>query len=191
MNTLKYKSKKSKTLKLKGGKCGCGFNFGGGINQKGCGHKNNGKCKKCLQKGKVKKSFFSKKNQKGGHCGTCSMQRGGNSNFTTAFVGQPWTSSIKDWPGVSGVQGVTNYFPLNQYKVDPQTQVMQERAGSLFTGVYKGGKKQKKRGGGLLPQDLVNFGRTFEYGLGSAYNAANGYSLPVSPLPYQDQFYSK
>jgi hypothetical protein len=45
----------------------------------------------------------------------------------------------------------------------------------------------KKRGGGLIPQDLVNFGRTFTYGLGSAYNAINGYQQPVNPLPYKDQ----
>jgi hypothetical protein len=45
----------------------------------------------------------------------------------------------------------------------------------------------KKRGGGFIPQDLVNFGRTFTYGLGSAYNAINGYPQPVNPLPYKDQ----
>ena len=44
-----------------------------------------------------------------------------------------------------------------------------------------------KRGGGILPQDLVNLGRNITYNLGSAYNAINGYPAPVNPMPYNDQ----
>jgi hypothetical protein len=142
---------------------------------------------------------------KGGNpgCSMCSLanaQQGGDGLSPNppapAFVGASWTPAISGWPGVSGQAGVTNHYSMNKYEpYDPQTEVMQERAGSLFLGKYTGGKKsskksiisRKKRGGGLIPQDLVNFGRTFTYGLGSAYNSINGYAQPVNPLPYKDQ----
>jgi hypothetical protein len=155
-------SSRSKRSKMMGGSCGCGLPFGG---------------------------------MKGGCNGSCGLQQGGSglAPVPPALVGAPWTPAISGWPGVGGQDGVTNYLSMNKYvPYDPQTQVMQERAGSLFLGKYTGGgkkgmKKSKKRGGGLIPQDLVNFGRTFTYGLGSAYNAINGYSAPVNPLPYTDQ----
>ena len=168
-----YKQKGCSKRGKRGGSCGCGLPFGGSM--------------------------------KGGNgCAMCSLQNGGSTlspyPAQPAFVGAPWTGSISNWPGVGGQDGVTNHFSLNKYiPYDPQTQVMQERAGSLFLGEYTGGSKKKsnkskkmtkmskKRGGGLIPQDLVNFGRTFTYGLGSAYNAVNGYSQPVNPLPYKDQ----
>ena len=169
-----YKQKGCSKRGKRGGGCGCGAPFGG--------------------KGPAMKGGD-------GSCAMCNLQNGG-STLTPyppqpAFVGAPWTGSISNWPGVGGQDGVTNHFSLNKYiPYDPQTQVMQERAGSLFLGKYIGGGKKKsnkskkmskKRGGGLIPQDLVNFGRTFNYGLGSAYNAINGYQQPVNPLPYKDQ----
>ena len=57
----------------------------------------------------------------------------------------------------------------------------------------KKGKKCKsmnKRGGGIVPQDLVNLGRDVSFNFKSAYNALNGYSAPMSPLPYKDQLSS-
>lgn len=163
------------------------------------------------QKG-CSRNMHSSHKMKGG-CGSCSLFKGGTAcsscalmpqqggsklpPLPPALVGAPWTPSISGWPGVSGQTGVTNYFSLNKYiPYDPQTQVMQERAGSLFLGEYLGGgkrkphgssKTKKRRGGGLIPQDLVNFGRTLTYGLGGAYNAVNGYPQPVNPLPYKDQ----
>jgi hypothetical protein len=52
-----------------------------------------------------------------------------------------------------------------------------------------GGRRNKKsvRGGGLIPQDLVNLGSDFSYNLKSAYNSLNGYKAPVDPLPYKGQ----
>ena len=53
-----------------------------------------------------------------------------------------------------------------------------------------GGKKNKKllkKGGGLMPQDLVNLGRDFTYNFKSTYNALNGYKAPVDPSPYKGQ----
>ena len=47
-----------------------------------------------------------------------------------------------------------------------------------------------KKGGGLLPQDLVNLGRDLSFNFKSAYNTLNGYSAPSSPLPYKDQLSS-
>jgi len=57
-----------------------------------------------------------------------------------------------------------------------------------------GGKKKRQRGGtlsNLLSQDLINLGRQFQFGIGSAYNALAGYSAPVNPMPWKDQFNSK
>ena len=43
------------------------------------------------------------------------------------------------------------------------------------------------KGGSLIPQDLLNLGSDISYNVKSAYNALNGYSAPVNPLPYKDQ----
>jgi hypothetical protein len=45
----------------------------------------------------------------------------------------------------------------------------------------------RQEGGGLIPQDLVNLGRSVTTGLGNVYNSVSGNSLTASPLPYQDQ----
>ena len=138
--------------------------------------------------------------QKGG-CNDCFSQKGGS----TALVGTPWTSSISTWPGVAGVDGVTNHYALNKYLVDPQTQTVSETNQQTY--MAKGGKRRIKRstkgkrkgkrrnatkkGGGIIPQDLLNLGRGMTYGLGSAYNSLSGYSTPINPLPYKDQLISK
>ena len=117
--------------------------------------------------------------QRGG-CG-CGLgtQSGGSSN--NALIGSPWTADISSWPGVQGVPGVTNHYNLNEYKsFDPQTQMGSER-------VQNGGTRKNKRGGGLIPQDLVNMGRNMMFGVGSAYNSLSGYQAPVNPLPYKNQ----
>lgn len=49
-------------------------------------------------------------------------------------------------------------------------------------------RKSQSRGGGLLPQDLVNLGNDMTFQLKSTYNALNGYNAPTNPLPYKDQF---
>ena len=48
-------------------------------------------------------------------------------------------------------------------------------------------KKHMRGGQGMIPQDLVNLGRSMVYGIGSAYNSLNGFPAPVNPLPYKDQ----
>jgi hypothetical protein len=92
------------------------------------------------------------------------------------LVGEPWTPSIKGWPGVDGVDNNRNYLSNNLYnKGDPQT-------------MMKLGGSKKVKGGGILPQNLVNLGRDLEFNLKSVSNTLNGYDKPISPLPYQDQF---
>ena len=120
------------------------------------------------------------------------MKMGGSD---PALIGPAWTGAVSTWPGVAGVDGQTNNFALNSYPapVDVQTQSISERDGSIFPPenvkyLAKGGRRSIKRGGGFLPQDLVNMGRSVTYGFGSAYNALNGYPAPVDPLPFKDQF---
>jgi hypothetical protein len=54
------------------------------------------------------------------------------------------------------------------------------------------GRKHKTlRGGGLLPQNLVNVGRNFMYNIGASSNEYNGYASPPNPMPYKDQLVTK
>ena len=48
-------------------------------------------------------------------------------------------------------------------------------------------KNATKKGGGIIPQDLLNLGRGMTYGLGSAYNGLAGYASPVNPMPWKGQ----
>jgi ribosomal protein S6E (S10) len=111
------------------------------------------------------------------------LQSGGSANG--ALVGSPWTPKIADWPGVGGKDGQTNYFSMNKYHVDPQTETISERNQITYT--PQNGGTRRRKAGGLIPQDLVNLGRSMVYGVGSAYNSLNGYATPVNPLPYKDQ----
>ena len=108
-----------------------------------------------------------------------------------ALIGSPYSAT--NLPGQAGVDGVSNYYPYNNYTpFDPQTQnIIQERDQTSLVGGSRRRKHQKskkvKRGGGFLPQDLVNIGRNFTFGLGSAYNSFNGYPAPINPMPFRDQ----
>ena len=118
-------------------------------------------------------------------------QRGGYiPAVVPAMVGSPWTPSVSGWPGVAGLQGQTNYFSMNTYPVDPQTAMISERDYQFYGGMKEKEKEKREkdhRGGGILPDDLVNLGRSMVYGVGSAYNSLTGYSAPVNPLPFKDQ----
>ena len=174
-------------------------------NQKGCSHNRyksckscgrGGSCGSCLFKGGKALEIMQPKNIKGGsgNCPMCQLKGGG---VPPPFIGKPWTPEISGW---SGVQGQANYLAKNTYPVDLQTNGMMSSAtqndltNSSLMGIsnntaanIKGGRRYRKRGGGLIPQDLVNFGRTFSYGLGSAYNSLSGLPQGPSPLPYKDQ----
>ena len=167
---------KGKTRKQRGGNCGCGLQLGG--SQRG------GNCGCGLQMG----------GQKGG-CQTClgggvTVQSGGGIGYIgSPTVGKPWTPDVSGWPGVGGKDGQTNFFSMNKYPVDPQTETISERNQMTYMKNMKGGSR-RRRAGGIIPQDLVNLGRSMVYGVGSAYNSLNGYPVPASPLPYKDQFAS-
>ena len=156
---------------MKGGSCGCSNVMKGG--SCGCGVLNGGKRNK---------------------------QKGGRTLDPQGLVGAPWGASPAKWPGVDGVDGNRNYLAYNDYKVDPLTALINVGANRPF--LYGGRKKQSKgrrkrinkrktqRGGvmsNLLTQDFVNLGRQVQYGIGSTYNALNGYAAPTPVLPWQGQ----
>jgi hypothetical protein len=130
-------------------------------------------------------------------CSTCKSKRGGNMKggnpgipYPDGLVGKSWTPSISGWPGVDGVQGDRNYLALNNYRTDPQTAMISTGANPPFSIGGSKGRTRKQRGGTLsnfLTQDLINLGRQFQFGVGSAYNALAGYSSPVNPMPWKDQ----
>ena len=109
--------------------------------------------------------------KRGGGCG-CGLI-GGNT-----FLGSPWTPDSNTWTN-------SNHYPLNNYNTDIQGSIQNLGANRPFIG----GKK--KRGGNslinLLPQDLVNLGRSSLNNVHGTYNAANGYAPPTNPLPYKEQ----
>jgi hypothetical protein len=128
-------------------------------------------------------------------CKNMSMKgglKGGNAGipYPNGLVGSPWTPSSSGWPGVDGIPGDRNYLAYNDYKVDPQTAMISTGANPPFS---VGGRRTRRRGkkhgqkGGFLTDDLVNLGRQFQFGVGSAYNALSGYPAPVNPLPWKGQ----
>ncbi len=132
----------------------------------------------------------------GGACGCGKLFGGSQKGGTWApqgLIGKPWTPSPSGWPGVNGSR---NYLEYNQYKVDPQTAMINVGPNPPFlTGGKKrrgkkGRKSKKLRGGALsnfLMQDFVNLGRQAQFGVGSTYNGINGFPAPVNPLPWKDQ----
>lgn len=156
-----------------GGDCGSsctpGFMAKGGANKRRLKHRSECKCSGC-----------KKKIMKGGNIGI---------PYPNGLVGSPWTPKIPTWPGVDGIPGNRNFLELNTYNNDVSRRMVDLGSNPPF---LKGGKKQ--RGGTLsnfLGQDLINLGRQFQFGVGSAYNALAGYSAPVNPLPWKDQIISK
>jgi hypothetical protein len=167
----------------KGGNCGCGafpFMNGGGKNSK---HRSGCKCSTC------------KKNMRGG--GGCSTSNNGIP-YPNGLVGKPFVDPI-NLPGAKGIGGDANYYSLNKYINDVSRQMIDVGANKPFLGYYgvKGGKRshsmkktKKQRGGdfsNFIGQDIINLGRQFTYGLGSAFNTLNGTPGPVNPLPWKGQ----
>ena len=105
-----------------------------------------------------------------------SQHKRSHRKYKGGCVGQSWNGGdIGKWPGVSGPHD-GNYY---EYKGSP-------------SGLYDPpmpSNKQFQNGGGmlnLLPQDLVNFGRSLTGGLQGAYASYNGeprfdstYPLPI------------
>jgi len=151
--------------------------------------------------------LFNSQVIRGGGCGgTCPLMRGGGSSSTGAFasnngipypnglVGKPWTPTV--WPASKGVlPGGANHFALNTYKNDISRQMKDVGPSFPFTGgrrkKTRHNRRRVQRGGitssNFPTQDLVNFGRQIQYGIGSAYNGLTGYQAPVNPLPWKGQ----
>lgn len=143
--------------------------------------------------------------QNGGNCSVCGQtpvmpQSGGNffkqiGPMPGPIVGKAWGPDLK-WPSMNDVGGDRNFLKQYDLAKDPSTQLSMNDAGYLtknsMVGGYTYDKKSRvssasKRGGGLIPQDLVNLGRDFSYNFKTAYNALNGYKAPVDPAPYKGQ----
>jgi hypothetical protein len=155
------------------------------------GGKRNKKCSICSLK------LWGGKHRVDCKCSVCKRKmKGGTGNngilYPNGLVGSPWQTSINDWPGVNYVSGDRNYLAYNTYPTDVQTSIINSNSNPRgFVGGKSIKKKSKKLHGGTLSnflgQDLINVGRQFQFGLGSAYNALSGYSAPVNPLPWKDQ----
>ena len=149
---------------------------------------------------------------KGGMCSMCSSKSGVQSGvqsggigfyknplpYPNGLVGTAWTPKISSWPGVDGVSGNSNYYPLNRYApVDISREMIDVGAAKPF---ISGGSRKKKnktrkhRGGNLsnsFGQDLINLGRSSFYNANSAFNALKGVPAPTNPLPWKDQLVNK
>jgi hypothetical protein len=148
--------------------------------------------------------------QNGGSCSACVQtqvvpQSGGNFFKQAApipgpRIGLPWEPN--NLPGENGVGGDRNYFNPYNTNNNPQLRMSIDDAGyktfnsmiggkrtaSKLRSKYRSSKRMSaKRGGGLIPQDLIDLGRLFNHNSTTAYNALNGYKAPVSHLPYKDQ----
>lgn len=165
----------------RGGGCGCALPLIGGGRRKQKG----GSCPTCaagfMVGGKKHRRYC-----KCSECKTQSVMKGGNPGipYPNGLVGSSWTPSVGGWPGVNGIPGDSNYYSGNTYNNDISRQMVDVGANPPFSNM-KGGKGTQK--GGFLGQDLINLGRQFQFGVGSAYNALAGYERPINPLPWKDQ----
>ena len=164
------------------------------------GNQNGGSCGVPFMKGgKYKKGNIGfmvggKRHRIGCKCSSCKThtQLGGNQGipYPNGLIGSPWTPSSSGWPGVSGIQGDNNFLAPNNYKTDVQTSIISTGAQRPFSVGGSKKKTRKQKGGNLsnfLGQDLINLGRQFQFGLGSAYNGLAGYASPVNPMPWKGQ----
>ena len=173
---------------MTGGGCGCGLpNLIGGKSRKnkkkshrtgflvgGIKHREGCKCSDC-------KSRRISRNMKGGNPGF---------PYPGGLTGSPWGANNNQLPGVDGISGDRNHYALNTYSAgDPQRSMVDVGANPPFLNM-KGGKRHQKGGtlSNFIGQDLINLGRQFQFGLGSAYNALAGYAAPINPMPWKGQF---
>jgi len=169
------------------GGCGCATALvGGGRKRKG------GSCALCS----LGFMIGGKKHRRRCRCSQCknAIMKGGNPGipYPDGIVGSPWKPSISDWPGVNGIPGDSNYYPVNTYNNDVSRQMVDLGANRPFLNMAGGKRKQK--GGTLsnfLGQDLINLGRQFQFGVGTAYNALSGYPAPTNPMPWKDQLQTR
>lgn len=169
------------------GGCGCPLMKGGC----GCSIMKGGSCSICSAGVMVAGGGIKHRDQC--KCSDCKDKRQNSNSMKgggPGFIGNPWTPNVKSWPGVDGKSNDGNYYPINTYTNDVSRQMIDLGANPPFTNMGGGKKRRKQRGGtssNLFSQDLINLGRQFQFGIGSAYNALAGYQAPVNPLPWKDQ----
>jgi hypothetical protein len=134
---------------------------------------------------------------RGGNCQSCYTYKGGQP-VPGPLVGKPWS--------VDNTSG--NYYSDNQYPTDVQMNTMSSATNNDLTnssmvglsndissqshtyGGKKMSRRRRHRGSGIIPQDLVTFGDSLRYGLGSTITTFQGVPRPTNPLPYMDQMQS-
>ena len=164
--------RKKRSKKNRGGTCGLcamGFMIGGTRHRVAC------KCSDCKNR-RITRSM------KGGNPGI---------PYPGGLTGSPWGANNNQLPGADHISGDRNHYVLNTYSgVDPQTSMVNVGANQPFLNM-NGGKRNQKGGtlSNFIGQDLINLGRQFQYGVGSAYNALAGYSSPINPMPWKGQFH--
>jgi hypothetical protein len=165
------------------GGCGCGIPMMTGGSKGGCG----ALCAMGFMVGGVRHRVGCK-------CSKCKkrMMKGGNPGipYPNGLVGSRWTPSVDGLPGVDGIPGNSIYIENNTYNNDISRKMVDVGANPPF---LKGGKRKQKGGtlSNFMGQDLINLGRQFQFGVGSAYNALAGYAAPTNPLPWKGQFPTK
>lgn len=181
-------------------------------NQKGCSHTKCKSCRmchmcsktsKCLKGGDSVIAPLSVSSNGtvgvgvgvGGGCGTCMNE---NCSCASAsemmggaipgpIVGGVWGPNHSQWPGANGVGGDRNLLPYNTYQPVDISRQMALRGGGKRSKKRLIKRKKSMKGGGIMPQDLLNLGRDFAFNMESAYNSIRGMPAPVNPLPYKDQ----
>jgi hypothetical protein len=110
------------------------------------------------------------------------LEKGGNNNkrggYPNGLVGAAYNSFTNNLPGVKGIPGDANHYPLNKNPVLQTLSYQNIGANPPFLG--RGGSL--KKGGGI-----TQIGRQINYGLGTAFNGLMGKHPPVNPTPWLGQ----
>jgi hypothetical protein len=133
-----------------------------------------------------------------GGCGTCNSDNmPSGASYPSGAMGNPWTPATSTWPGVSGVQGDSNYLAYNNYSY-PQadrmlinTEAIPFKYGCkankskkhLFRKhmrKYKSNKHKKYQKGGLPSLGILT-------DVKNTWNTLRGNNQLPSPLPFNNQ----
>jgi hypothetical protein len=173
---IKKPKAKRNTRKQRGGGCGCGILKGGGPAKVGY-----------PWVGGSVKSWPGVKVALGGSTGGTTMSNHFKlSPYGGAVGGFDPAIPTGDYPNT----GNPNFPASNPTGLLHPTGMLKggkrKKAGKRKTNRRKkrGKKTRKQRGGGIIPQDLVNLGRGVGYGAESLYRGFVGKGSPVSPSPY-------
>jgi hypothetical protein len=96
-------------------------------------------------------------------------------------LGYAWLGKdVHTWPGVAHVDGQSNYFPLSKYGITTGLPDPPMSTSTINNRQYGGGLTD------LLPQDLVNFGRSLTGSVQGAVFGVEGVERPYSTIssPY-------